>query len=471
MMVMDKPLSIALDRTAKQPLAAQIHDAIRNAIGDGALAAGSRLPSWRDLAAQLGVARGTVRVAYERLTDEQLIESLGAAGTRVAARPALAGENPLAEEASPLPAFYRDFESPPLPFQMGVPAQDAFPFTQWSRLVARAARAAAAAPVGYPDPRGLPYLRREIAGYLALARGISCVPGQVIVTAGFAGALNLAIRALRLEGSSAWVEDPGFPLTRIALGLAGVVPAPVAVDQEGIDVAMGRRLAPEARLAVVTAGQQAPLGVTLSLARRFALLDWARETGAFLIEDDYLGELQLKGRAAPALASLDRLGRVLHIGTFSKTITPSLRLGFLVAPLALAESFGTVAACLSPAPSPLVQRAVADFMAEGHFLRHLRRMKRLYAARRDSLLAALRERAPKGCTVRSGGLAVLLDLPEGTDDLDLCARAVMRGLSPVPLSPWRTGSAPKPGLLLGITNLRPERLSADCGRLLALIPQ
>lgn len=470
MMVMAQPLSIALDRAAKQPLAAQIHDALHKAIGDGTLAPGARLPSWRDLAAQLGVARGTVRVAYERLSDEQMIVGLGAAGTRVAARPAAAKIPPVAE-TSPLPAFYRDFDSAPLPFQMGVPAQDAFPFTQWSRLVARAARAAAAAPVGYPDPRGLPQLRREIAGYLALARGYACSPGQVIVTAGYAGALNLAIRALRLEGARAWLEDPGFPLTRIALQLAGVEPLPVPVDGEGIDVAAGRVLAPEARLAVVTPGQQAPLGVTLSLARRFALLDWAEAAGAFIIEDDYLGELQLKGRAAPALASLDRAGRVLHIGTFSKTITPALRLGFLVVPPALAEHFGTVAACLSPAASPVIQRVVADFLAEGHYLRHLRRMKRLYAARREALLDHLRAKAPAGCSVEAGALAVRLGLPEGTDDLDICSRAVMRGLSPVPLSPWRAGAEPKPGLLLGITNLRPERLEAECGRLLALLPQ
>ena len=158
-----------------------------------------------------------------------------------------------------------------------------------------------------------------------------------------------------------------------------------------LDVAAGQCLAPDAALVLLTPGQQSPTGVTLSLARRLALLDWARRTGGWIIEDDYLGELQLKGRAAPALASLDQAGRVLHIGTFSKTITPGLRLGFLVVPPALAECFGTVAACLSPAPAPVIQRAVADFIAEGHFLRHLRRMKRLYAARRDALLAALRE--------------------------------------------------------------------------------
>jgi len=467
---MVQPLSIALDRASGPPISVQIAAAIRAAILDGRLAAGARLPSWRDLAAQLGVARGTVKAAYERLTDEQLIVGQGAAGTRIAARPPLAPGLASAPESSPLPSFFRDFESNPLPFQMGVPAQDAFPYAHWSRLMARAARAAAAAPVGYPDPRGLPSLRREIAGYLALARGIACTPAQIIITAGFAGALNLAIRTLALEGSEAWFEDPGFPLTRIALELTGITSRPVPVDGEGLDLAVGLRSAPNARLAVVTAGQQAPTGVTLSLARRLALLDWAQRSGGWIIEDDYLGELQLKGRAAPALASLDQAGRVLHIGTFSKTITPGLRLGFLVVPPALAERFGTAAACLAPAPAAVIQRAVADFIAEGHFLRHLRRMKRLYAGRREALLAALRRVAPAGCAVRPGGLAVLLDLPERADDVDIARRAVLRGLAPVPLSPWRAGNS-RPGLMLGVTNVPVERADELCVRLAGLLPQ
>jgi len=467
---MAQTFPIALDRSSGLPITGQIADAIRAAILDGRLAAGARLPSWRDLAAQLGVARGTVKAAYERLIDEQLITGHGAAGTRVAARPPLPPGAPSAPETPPLPAFYRDFESIPLPFQMGVPAQDAFPYAHWSRLMARAARTAAAAPVGYPDPRGLPALRREIAGYLALARGIACSPAQIIVTAGFGGALNLAIRTLKLEGSEAWFEEPGFPVTRIALELAGVTPRPVPLDDEGLDVAAGMRAVFGARMALVTAGQHAPTGVTLSLARRLALLDWAQRSDGWIIEDDYLGELQLKGRAAPALASLDRAGRVLHIGTFSKTITPGLRLGFLVVPPALAEQFGTAAACLAPAPAAAIQRAVADFIAEGHFLRHLRRMKRLYAARREALVTALRQAVPTGCTVRQGGLAVLLGLPDGTDDLDIARGAVLRGLAPVPLSPW-WGIAPKPGLVLGVTNVPVERAGELCGRLAGLLPQ
>lgn len=462
-------LGIAIDRTAKASLAAQIHGAIRDAIHDGRLAGDARLPSWRDLAIQLGVARGTVRAAYERLIDEQLILGRGAAGTWVSGRMATGGGGGPSGTV-PLSELFHNYDCAPLTFQLGVPAQDAFPFVLWSRIMARNARAAAAAPVGYPDPRGHPALRREIAAYLAIVRGIRCTPDQVLLTCGFSGALGLAIRALQLEGGTAWQEDPGFPLTRAALGFAGIKIAAVPVDAEGVDVAEGIRRAPDASLVVVTPGQQAPLGVTMSLGRRLALLDWARASGAWIIEDDYLSELQLDGRAAPALASLDQDGQVLHAGTFSKTISPTLRLGFLVVPARLAPLFGDVAGCLASAPAAIVQRAVAEFMADGHYLRHLRRMKRLYAARRDALVHCLRETTGGAMGVGAGGgLLVRLELPGNTDDQDIARRAQPFGLAPVALSPWYAAPPRSPGLLLGVTNVSEGRLGQDCAKLVELI--
>src|SRR6185437_6908858 len=188
---------------------------------------------------------------------------------------------------------------------------------------------------------------------------------------------------------------------------------------------------------VVTPGQQAPLGMTMSLPRRLALLAWARRSDAWIIEDDYLSELQLEGRAAPALASLDHGGRVLHIGSFSKTISPALRLGFMVVPPELGHRFGERAACLAPAPAPAVQRAVAELLREGHYLRHLRRMKRLYAARREMLLRWLREMASDKIKQQaSAGLAVVISLPKSASDVDIASRALQFGLAPAPLSPW-----------------------------------
>jgi GntR family transcriptional regulator / MocR family aminotransferase len=462
-------LPVDLDRARKIPLAAQIYSAIREAIETGRLASGARLPSWRDLAVQLGVSRGTVRVAYARLINEQFAIGLGAAGTRVAERPSPSSTPDWSPEASPVPNLFHDFGSAPLVFQMGVPSQDAFPFKLWSRILTREARRAAAAPVTYPDPRGDPELRKEVAAYLGIARGVRCTPSQVLVTAGFSGALGLAIRGLQLERMGAWMEDPGFPLTRAALGLAGMAVTAVPVDAEGLDVAAGVQTAPEATLAVVTPGQQAPLGMTMSLPRRLALLDWARRSDAWIIEDDYLSELQLKGRAAPALASLDHGGRVLHIGSFSKTISPALRLGFIVVPPELGRRFGELAACLAPAPAAAVQRAVADFLREGCYLRHLRRMKRLYAARREALLRCLREVASDSMKVQAtAGMAVVTLLPEFASDVDIALRALQFGLAPAPLSPWYMQSAPQQGLLLGVANLNERRLAADCRRLVEL---
>jgi GntR family transcriptional regulator / MocR family aminotransferase len=462
-------LSIQLDRARRTPLATQIYSAIRDGIENGRLAPGARLPSWQDLAAQLGVSRGTVRVAYERLIAEQFAIGLGAAGTRVAERQSGSSIPDWSPEAPLLPDLFYEFGNAPLAFQMGVPAQDAFPFKLWSRIVTRETRRVAAAPVTYPDPRGDPELRKEVAAYLGLARGLQCNPSQVLITGGFSGALGLAIRGLQLGRMGAWIEDPGFPLTRTALGLAGMAVTAVPVDAEGLDVAAGVRTAAAAKLAVVTPGQQAPLGMTMSQARRLALLDWARCNDTWIIEDDYLSELQLKGRAAPALASLDHGGRVLHIGSFSKTISPALRLGFIVVPPELGRRFADLAASLAPAPAAGVQRAVAEFMREGHYLRHLRRMKRLYAARREALLRCLGKMAPDSIKVQAtAGLAVVILLPKSASDVDIASRALEFGLAPRPMSAWYTQPPRQQGLLLCVTNLNERRLPADCRRLLEL---
>jgi GntR family transcriptional regulator/MocR family aminotransferase len=219
----------------------------------------------------------------------------------------------------------------------------------------------------------------------------------------------------------------------------------------------------------VTPGQQAPLGMTMSLPRRLALLAWARRNDSWIIEDDYLSELQLTGRAAPALASLDHEGRVLHIGSFSKTISPALRLGFMVVPPELSHRFAELAASLAPAPAAGVQRAVAEFLRDGHYLRHLRRMKRLYAARREALLRCLGEMVPDSIKVRAtAGLAAVILLPKSASDVDIASRALEFGLAPAPMSAWCMQPPRQQGLLLCVTNLNERRLPADCRRLLEL---
>lgn len=461
---------LRLDRGSRESLAEQIRAGIAGAIETGVLVPGARLPSWLDLAAQLGVARGTVKNAYERLADAQLVVSSRAGGTRVS--DLLPAVHPVREQARALASdlrsdLYQHFLPGPAVFQMGVPASDCFPVPLFARLRARAARDEVEAPASYPDPRGEHAFRREIAAHLALARGIDCQPSQIFITAAFTGALGVVLRALGVEGRKAWVENPGFLPARRGLAAARMETVPVPVDEDGIDVGYGERHAGDAALAMVTPGQQAPLGPTLSLARRLQLLAWARRADAWIIEDDYLGELQLRRRAAPALASQDRSGRVIHIGTFSKTISPTLRLGFVVAPPALVDRFDEVVASQACAPGPAVQMATAAFMREGHYLRHLRRMKRIYAARSDALLAAMTAR---GYQAYPAGLAVVVRLPDGADDRRIARESYAYGIAPAPLSPGYCSTATqRSGLLLGVAPTIERQLPNACDRLQQVI--
>ena len=461
-----KRLEIQVDRGPAAPaLVEQVFATLRQAILDGRIEAGARLPSWRDLAAQLGVGRGTVQAAYERLADYGLVVAAGAAGTRAAnIRPA--SEPAALHVQPPLQTLVRHFSEPCLAFQTGVPAQDAFPSSLWARCLNHAVRQDALSPVSYPDPRGLPDLRAQIASHLAIARGISCVPDQVIVTGSFRAGLALAMQVVGAAGRSAWMEDPGFPLTRMGLEDAGAHPVPIRVDDQGLDVAQGEALAPDAVIAVVTPGQHAPTGVALSFARREALLAWAVRSDAWIIEDDYLSELQLTGRAAPALASQDRAGRVIHIGSFSKTLKPALGLGFVVAPAALADRFGQLAATLAPIFNPTTQLAMAAMLADGHYMRHLRHMKRLYAYRLDALKRTLGEMAFEP----GAGPQVRLRLPIGTDDVAMARAGPALGVAPTALSPWYAdpGRGDR-GLLLSVTNLGEPQLAGACKALRALV--
>lgn len=466
---MNEPLNLSLDRTAKIPLAEQIRKAVSTAIEDGVLAPGARLPSWQDLAAQLGVARGTVQTAYEKLAAAQLIEASRATGTHVAKRPRIVMETEPSPDAGSFMSRYQLRTQGPAYFKMGVPAIEIFPATLFARIRAHAVRAEASVSPLYPDPAGEFVLRREIAGYLAVARGIACSPAQLIITGGFSGGLGLALTVLGLGGRTAWIENPGFPWSRKGLELADLTVAPIPVDSDGIDIGYGLRHHPDAKLVLVTPGQQAPLGSTMSLERRLRLLEWAAAHQAWVIEDDYLSELQLSGRVAPALASLDRDGRVIHIGSFSKTISPTIRLGFLIAPLELVPRFADVAACLAPAPGSAVQLATAEFIREGHYLRHLRRTKRAYAAKRQALLDCLRP-SVRTDLLAAPGLAVLLKLPTGTSDVAVVREASKFGMSPSPLSAWYASpDSADSGLLLGVATSPTKDLTPSCDRLFEII--
>jgi len=461
-----KTTELTLDRGGAITLVDQIARHIETAIVEGALPAGARLPSWRDLAGQLGIARGTVRAAYEKLIDRGLLISAGSAGTRVA-NPLPAALQPLNDAESLLPEDFHYRSAQALVFQMGVPAHDAFPATLWTRLHRQAVQATSLQ-TGYGDPRGLPELRSAIASHVAIARGIECSPEQVIVTTGYRGGLGLALRALGATGKQAWVEDPGYPVTRYALELSGVHPVAVPVDQDGLIVERGQELAPRAALAIVTPGQQAPTGVALTDHRREELLNWAAASNAWIVEDDYLAELHLSGRSPNALASGRGADRVIHIGTFSKTIAPMVGLGFVVAPLSLARRLIDIAASLSGPPNTALQVALTAFLREGHYLRHLRRMRRLYGERRRCLLETLARHGVRKAV--PAGLSVLLPLPTGFNDQRLALEVRDVDLGPSPLSPWFSSATDShSGLLLAVANVLERSIDHDCRRLLAMI--
>jgi GntR family transcriptional regulator/MocR family aminotransferase len=354
---------------------------------------------------------------------------------------------------------------------MGLPALDQFPRKLWSRFTARNARRLSPSFMTYQDAAGHRRLRDAIASYLAIARGIACSSDQIFITAGYQGALGLIARVLLQRSDPVWFEDPGYFMAREALIQAGGALVPLPVDEEGIDVAEGKRRAPWARFAVVTPSHHAPLGVTLSLNRRLALLSWATEAGAWVIEDDYDSEYRYLGRPLPALKSLDEGNRVLYVGSFSKVLLPGLRLGYLVVPAPEIERFSRAAALLMPSPGFLDQMTVAHFMTEGHFSRHIRRMRQLYADRRRALATALEQRLGHCLKVdlQAGGMHLMAWLWAGADDEALAKLAWEQGLAPFPLSRATIQAKRPPAFGLSFTNIPVEEAPLVVERLAAIL--
>lgn len=474
---------LQLNPAAGEPYYRQIYTRLRSAVADGLLKPGDRIPSARALAAELGLARGTVESAYSLLAAEGYIEARGQAGTVVAtglkAISVTAGEAPaLPASAVPYdfaPSVHGTSPTPVLrPFQMGVPALDAFPRKIWARLAARAVRSTQPADMLYPPPAGLDALRVEIARYLQLSRGIACAPAQVFVTAGYRDSLDLAARALLQPGDKVWVEDPGYPPAGALLREAGMTLVGVPVDHEGLQVNAGVQLAPRARAAVVTPAHHSPLCVTLSLQRRIELLGWASRHKAWIVEDDYDGEYRYVSRPLPALKSLDRDDRVLYAGTFSKVLFPSIRLAYLVVPVSQVTRFEQAARCFSGGSPALTQGIVAAFMAEGHFARHIQRMRRLYSERRELAAAGMDAVLGKYMQVEAqpGGMHLLLRLRGRRSDRALAERMRADGMFSRALSECVLEARPglPPMLMLSFTNIESHRQAQNLARrILALL--
>jgi GntR family transcriptional regulator / MocR family aminotransferase len=437
----------------------QIYQRLRTSIEEGKLRAGDRLPSARALASELGVARGTVDAAYALLSGEGYVLSRGRGGTVVA--PNLPLPNPGAGHRSPAAAPQPAMEPPQTPrwtLLPGMPALDLFPRKIWAQTIARRARRLSAGDLAAVDPRGSPALRAAVASYLAVARGVTCSPDQILVTGGYQAALGLLLRLLLKPGSQVWTEDPGYRPTRRAIEAMGASPVAVPVDKDGMDVEAAMRLSPNAPLCIVTPAHQFPLGGSLPLHRRLALLEWVSRTGGWILEDDYEGEFRHGRRALPALKSLDRDDRVFYVGTFSKTLFPGLRLGYVVAPAAQVGRLAETLRWLDGGRPGFEQAVVADFIAEGHFARHLKRMRTAYDGRRTALATAITETFGDEVHVDpcAGGLHLVVRFNSEVSDCDLAARAAVAGLRPVPLSPMSWAGDQGQGLLVGFGDT-PER--------------
>lgn len=451
---------------------------LRAAILDGRLKRGGRMPSTRNLAAQYSLARGTVVAAFEHLESEGYIEAQVGAGSFVSATlpdDTLTDRKHHAKANQELSRAYlskrgsRAQENvlllPPShsigkAFRSYEPAIDLFPVNLWARVAGRVLRRAPRSLYGQGDAQGYLPLRRAIAEYLGAARGVRASADQVIITCGAQQGLDLVCRMLLDPGDRVWVEDPGYPGAVFALRAAGAKIVPIPVDDGGIDVDWGRRRAPHARLAYVTPANQMPLGVSMPLERRLALLHWALEKGAWIVEDEYDAEYRYFGRPLASLQSLDRSGSVIYIGTFTKMLFNSLRLGFLVLPERLVEPFTKVRSFVDRHPPTLEQAVLAEFILEGHFGHHVRRMRQVYAERMGVLAEAGRQKLDGMLDVvpAAAGMRTIGWLKARETDVVAAGRARAQGLEMAAVSQFALSHSPRGGLILGFAGSSPAEL-------------
>lgn len=459
---------VSLDRNSPVPLIQQLDAQIRPAVLSGRLPSGLRLPSSRALARELGISRTSVVTTFEQLIAEGFLEGRVGAGTFVRAnlteqimepspsdRPRTGRAKPeiILSRRGALVAKNRSNIPPQVPtaFVPNQPAHDQFPFGIWARLTARRHRHPEVEMLNYGSPLGYPPLRRAIAAYLRDARGIKCDWEQVVVVAGAQMALSLTAWILLDSGDAVLMEDPCYITVRdmfIGLG-ARIVNVPV--DENGMDVSAGIATMPDARLALVAPSHQYPLGVTLSLPRRLELLAWAGRNKSWIVEDDYDSEFRFSGVPLAPMQTIDRIGRVIYVGTFSKVLFPSLRIGYLVVPPELVDAYSAAVHLLTRGVSTLPQAVLADFIDSGYFSNHIRRMRLVYAERQDALVNAIRSHLDGIMNVSpaQAGMNVIGWLPSGSDDAVARRKISERGVLSSPISYYFVDRPPRPGLFLG----------------------
>jgi GntR family transcriptional regulator/MocR family aminotransferase len=436
------------------PRSKALYSAIRSLIEAGAVPGGAKLPTTRDLARRFGLSRAAAIAAFESLIGEGFAEAKVGAGTFVAHQvPRLPQRK--ASAAPPDPG-----EPSALPLTVGVTASDPRTARIFRRLMSHHLARPAPALFRYGDPRGGIELREAVAAYLRAARGVRCEARQIVITSGAQQGLDLLVRAIIRPRDPVWAENPCYPMPHTALKGAGAKVIPVPVDDEGLDVARGEKLSPHAKAAYVTPSHQFPLGVTMTMRRRLALIDWARRNDAWIIEDDYDSEFRYGGPPLTALQGMDGAGRVAYVGTFSKILFPGLRTGYLVAPEKLLDAVLAVRARSDRFPPLITEAPLADLIAQGHFAAHLRRVRRRVQANRDMLVATLETHA-KGrleFTVPDQGLHMIAKM--SGDDIGIAAAAKEAGIGARALSPMYIGGKPAHGLVLGFSAFTPDIIRA-----------
>jgi GntR family transcriptional regulator / MocR family aminotransferase len=455
-----------------EPLFRQVYRGVRQAILSGALDANDRLPSTRDLGEQLGISRTVILLAYDQLLAEGFVAGRGGSGTYVAeglgksagrgkSRGATLRVSRFGAAAAVAVSSVDSPRRPPKRFRYdfvyGRSDLETFPFEMWRRLLARHARKASVRQFDYGSAPGSLDLREAICVHLRRARAVVCDPEDVIIVNGSQQALDLVVRVLVERGDRVAIEDPHYNGTREALRAAGARLQPVPVDRDGLDTA---QLPKRASVAFVTPSHQFPTGAILSLSRRLALLEWARRQNAVIVEDDYDGEFQYEGRPLESLQGLDREGRIVYIGTFSRTVFPALRIGYLIPPKSLVPAF-TAAKWLNDLHSAtLEQQTLAEFIGEGMYERHLRRLRRRNTARRAALLEAFREFLGGRMEVTGDGAGahVVLWLKEGMEEEAVIARAAERGVCVYGIAHCFLRRPSRAGLMLGYARMNEREI-------------
>jgi GntR family transcriptional regulator/MocR family aminotransferase len=485
--VVDIPSLGTLDRTAGQ-LGRQLAQALRSAIRRGDVKPGEPLPSTRILAKSLMLARGTVIEAFEQLIAEGFLESQGRAGTRVARSLADASAASKQEESRPTETrswtpsarierfaqVARQFgAAPQVPFSVSVPIGKAAPDDIWRRLGNRIRARGPGAPSGYGDPQGALELREAVADYVRKSRSVRCDASQIIITSGTQQGLYLACQVLLDTGDFAWVEDPAYRGITAILESAGHTDQMirVPVDSEGLDVESGMEQCPQARAAFVTSSHQYPLGMPMSMARRNALLSWARTADAWIVEDDYDGELRYAGHPFPSLQGLDP-DRVIYLGTFSKILFPSLRLGYAIVPPYLVQAFCGARVLMDRHPANADQHVLAAFIAEGHLDRHIRRIRGVYADIHRQIIEAVDRLLPRHLAwlePSDQGMHLVLWLADGLDDKWVASKASEVQVSVRAVSPMYAGANGRPGLILGLGGFTAQEIESATRRLAHVI--